>query len=441
MAQAITRKIRSILVVRGVLLTLLAMISVVFSTLALEHMLIKNALEAEAKYFWNEYNKNPQFPAPNTWNLKSYLIDLQLTSQSNSQPASQGRSQKKENELFSHLIELKLGFTRLKDQPGYTLLYKTKQENRQLLLIFDGENVRSLAVFLGIIPLTLFLLLSYLVGWVFYRKAQQVLSPITWLTSKFEKFDPQNPNLSRIDLNEMPNDADYEALTLANSLSDYATHIEQFVARERAFTRDVSHELRTPLTVINMAVQIMEADNQLSSNNQKTLSRIKNASKDMLELVEVFLILARESENQMEEIDVNIRDVIDHQLDQSEYLLEGKEVVVKIKEEYQLTLNSSAKILEVLLGNLIRNALKYTDSGTVLLEINKHSVIIQDSGIGMSEQQISQIFTPYFRASHRPDGGHGVGLTIVKRISDRFNWPVKIESQQAQGTTVTVQFD
>jgi hypothetical protein len=126
------------LVVRAVLLFVLAIVSVLFSTLTLEQVLIKDALKEESRYFWTEYSKDPNFPAPNTWNLKSYLIKVDEDN----------------GELLNHMGSLQLGFTRLKEQPGYTLLHKSEYENKQLLLIFDGENVRALALFLGIIPLT-----------------------------------------------------------------------------------------------------------------------------------------------------------------------------------------------------------------------------------------------------------------------------------------------
>ena len=243
-----------------------------------------------------------------------------------------------------------------------------------------------------------------------------------------------------IDLNEMPNDADYEATVLAESLAKYVRRIEQFVSRERAFTRDVSHELRTPLTVIKMATEVMEANQALSDKDEKTLARIKGASKDMLELVEVFLILARESDNQLEEETVDINEIIEHELLQSKTLLKDKNVQIVVNNKNDLKLKTSAKILEVMIGNLIRNAFKYTQEGMVSIEIDAHSVAVIDTGIGMTENQVDQMFKPYFRAGTRPDGGHGVGLTIVKRISDRFNWPVKVHSQLNEGTTVIVEF-
>ncbi len=450
MAQEIRRKFKRIFIVRAALLAVLALLSVIFSTLMLEQFLIKSALKSEAEYFWKQYSENTDTPAPNTWNLKGFLMTSKDNADFNIKALRQYDDIKKlfsPNELIdleknpiSFLNSIDTGFTRLKKQPGYTLLYKTKHAHKQLLLVFDGENVRSLAIFLGIIPLILFLLISYLLVWLFYRKAKEVLSPITWLASKFVDFNPVNANMPTIDLKEMPSDADYEATVLAESLSEYVGRIEQFVSRERAFTRDVSHELRTPLTVIKMATEMMEVQNNLSETDQKTLKRIKGASKDMLELVEVFLILARETDSQIEEEYVEVHEVVDHELSQSQSLLEGKSVKVEIQQTFDLRVKSSAKILEVLIGNVIRNAFKYTNEGCVTVNINEENVSIVDTGIGMTQNQVDQVFKPYFRAGSRPDGGHGVGLTIVKRISDRFHWPVKIESVEGEGTTVTVTF-
>ena len=452
MAQEIRRKFKRIFIVRAVLLAFLAVLSVVFSTLTLEQFMIKSALQSESDYFWENYSQDSTIRAPNTWNLKGFfLADQVLPKQEintlksflmleSAEIFSPGHDHQSLHDARSVFAAIQTGFTHLKHQPGYTLLHKTTQDGQSLILVFDGENVRSLAIFLGLIPLLLFLLISYLLVCLIYTKAKEVLSPITWLADKFGDFNPVSANMPTIDLNEMPSDADYEATVLAESLSKYVQRIEQFVSRERAFTRDVSHELRTPLTVIKMATEVMEANQSLSDIDQKTLGRIKGASKDMLELVEVFLILARESDNQLEETIVDIDEVIEHELLQSKSLLQDKDVQVLVKNNGELELKSSVKIVEVLIGNLIRNAFKYTEIGSVTIEIDTNSIAIIDTGIGMTESQVNQIFKPYFQAGARPEGGHGVGLAIVKRISDRFNWPVKFHSQPNKGTTVIVEF-
>jgi signal transduction histidine kinase len=98
----------------------------------------------------------------------------------------------------------------------------------------------------------------------------------------------------------------------------------------------------------------------------------------------------------------------------------------------------------IVLGNLIRNAVLYTNEGSVTIIIKEHSVVIEDTGIGMTVEQTKKIFQPYYRAEQSGKTtrkGYGVGLTIVKRLSNRFNWVVEVESKVGVGTRIEVFFD
>jgi signal transduction histidine kinase len=72
--------------------------------------------------------------------------------------------------------------------------------------------------------------------------------------------------------------------------------------------------------------------------------------------------------------------------------------------------------------------------------VHADRVEIADTGCGMSEAELGQVFQAFYRASGNNRGGHGVGLAIVKRLSERFGWPVEIQSQRGVGTRVTVRF-
>ena len=67
-------------------------------------------------------------------------------------------------------------------------------------------------------------------------------------------------------------------------------------------------------------------------------------------------------------------------------------------------------------------------------------MIIHDTGVGISPEELEQIFSPHFRANGNTAVGHGVGLTIVKRLTDRFHWPLTINSEPGKGTWVEVLF-
>jgi signal transduction histidine kinase len=94
----------------------------------------------------------------------------------------------------------------------------------------------------------------------------------------------------------------------------------------------------------------------------------------------------------------------------------------------------------VLLGNLLRNAFAYTDAGEVTVDVGAASVVIRDTGVGIAPGQVEVMYRPFVRGDAGRRGGHGVGLTIVRRLSDRFGWPVTIDSSLGVGTRVEIRF-
>ena len=97
-------------------------------------------------------------------------------------------------------------------------------------------------------------------------------------------------------------------------------------------------------------------------------------------------------------------------------------------------------MLSILLGNLLRNAFSYTDAGQVVVDIGDGKVSIRDTGVGIPAGRIEEMFRPFVRADGNQRSGHGVGLSIVRRLSDRFGWPISIVSQPGVGTTVEISF-
>jgi signal transduction histidine kinase len=160
----------------------------------------------------------------------------------------------------------------------------------------------------------------------------------------------------------------------------------------------------------------------------------------MEDLTEAFLLLARESDDALTIDSVNVNDIVHEEVDRAELFNRVKKLPISVNEKSQLQINASDKVLSVLLGNLIRNAILYTESGTIQITITGQSVIIEDSGVGMSKEEVDHIFMPYYRAKNGDNVGHGVGLTIVKRLSERFHWPLKVKSFPGEGTRIEVFF-
>jgi signal transduction histidine kinase len=423
----IRSKLSRKMTLQACLIGLVAVLSIGFASVVIEQFLVKEALTGEAKHFWGCYEKDGTFQPPNTLNLKGYMTDVDSNAGIPTELQGHG-----------------LGFQKMHGQTAHSLMYTTERNGKRLYLLFDGKSVLRLALYFGVFPLTIVLVLIYTTAWWVYRESNYLLSPIVWLANKFDRFDPAHADASLEDLSNIPGDVDWEIEKLVASFSSYSRRIQRFVERERAFTRDASHEFRTPLTVIKMASDLLLAEQDLDIYSKKYVTRIKGSARDMEELIDAFLILARETDKEFEDEQTVIVNVIEREIRSADIYLDNKPVTIEIDEQYPLEIFTARKVVAIVLGNLIRNAVLYTNEGSVTITIKKHSVVIEDTGIGMTSEQTKKIFQPYYRAeqSGKTDRkGYGVGLTIVKRLSNRFNWIVEVDSEVGVGTRIEVFFD
>jgi len=125
-------------------------------------------------------------------------------------------------------------------------------------------------------------------------------------------------------------------------------------------------------------------------------------------------------------------------------MVAGKPVDLRVEHTADFELHAPSTVLAVMLGNLLRNACRYTDAGHVIVRVEPGRVEIEDTGIGMGPEELSRAFEPFYRGTGGQTGGRevgqGIGLTIVQRLADRYGWPVRIESELGRGTRAQIQF-
>ncbi len=424
-ASGIGHRLWQAFILQALLISIAALAGVYAARYVLGDILIHNALEDEAEHFWSRYEKDKTVSLPATYNLTGYLL-----------PDDADR-------LPAKFANMKPGFRELSDrESGFLVVYSSNRVDKNLVLVFNGQQVGKLVLYFGMLPLSGVLIVIYLSSWLAYRFSSRAVSPIIKLSQEVEKLDPGSADFStdlKLVLADYKN-SDHDVSTLSAALARLSDRIEAFVLRERNFTRDASHELRSPITVIKIASDLLLADEDLSANNRRTIERIKRNASDMEELIQALLLLARESDNALSIDTVCVNDVIEEEMERSSNLLVNKAVKVNFTSEQNLLISSSDKVLSVLIGNLIRNAYSYTDEGSVEIRVTDTSFSISDSGVGISAEDMDRIFKPFQRGGSKQRGGYGVGLTIVKMLSDRFHWPISIDSELHKGTTVKVDF-
>lgn len=218
------------------------------------------------------------------------------------------------------------------------------------------------------------------------------------------------------------------------------------------FLANVSHEIRTPLNGI-IGFSDLLARTRVDDRQSDYLGTIRKSSADLLKIIDDILDLSKIDAGKLiiEHTTFNLRDVIDDVLTMLAPVAyaKGLELSHLIYSEVPLHISGDPLRLKQVLTNLINNAIKFTERGSVTLRVsliseeNQRASIkfdVQDSGIGMSEDQISRIFNAFAQAdasTSRQFGGTGLGLIISSALVEAMNGDIRVTSHEGRGSTFT----
>lgn len=395
----------------------LALATILFFTAHnLNQRLIDESLRAELEDYMSRRARNPQSLPPTTVSVRGFVAEA--ADKRDIPPVlaalAPGSHEIKLDGVFYHAA--------IADRDGsryYMLFNEARQQNRErrFLLVLGG----------GMLIMILF---SAVGGWWL---AGRVTSPVTALARRVGEASPEGemPALGK----DISGD---EVGALAHAFERYASRLNAFIARERNFTADVSHELRTPLAVIQGAAEVLQADDSLNDWQQERLERIERAARETGGLIAALLSLARESADADTNADCDVAAVAREAVEKHRYLLRGKNTRLELEIHAEPTLAAEKVLLAIVLDNLVRNALAFTETGEVKVGVETTRVIVTDTGRGIGAKEMERIFQRHYKGSGSQ--GVGIGLSLVKRICDRYGWEIAIASREGEGTVAELIF-
>jgi len=226
-----------------------------------------------------------------------------------------------------------------------------------------------------------------------------------------------------------------------------------------SFLANMSHELRTPLNAIIGYGEMLQEDAQASGSDDlvQDLEKIHSAGRYLLALVNDILDLSKIEAGKMELYceTFNVEEMLKEVINTVEPLIRKKQN--SIQTEYAGNLGSmygDVTRVRQSLYNLLSNASKFTEEGTIKLEVFLDSSLtakresapwisfrVSDTGIGMNPDQLEKLFQPFTQAdpsTAKKFGGTGLGLTITKRFCEMMGGAIQVSSQEGHGTTFTI---
>lgn len=325
------------------------------------------------------------------------------------------------HELYENGRELHVNVHRARDAMYYLLYDATRHEDRviefRVFLLLGIAITIALLVWAGV--------------WMSGRLVRQVSD----LSRRVERLDPAAPQPVLA-----PNYRDAEVVTLAHALDGYARRVAELVGREKEFTANVSHELRTPLTTIKTSCELLLQDVALSDKSRGRVGQVIEGADRMTELIDTLLLLARDAPLGAGET-VELRELVDEVAAPLLPAMAARGIELRVEVAPNALLPVHRVALALVLNNLLRNAIAYTDRGAVTVRYDGRMLSVTDTGAGIAADDVTHIFERSFRGRNARQGGAGIGLAIVRRLAERFGWRIGVASREGEGTSFTIDFE
>jgi two-component system, OmpR family, sensor histidine kinase CpxA len=260
-------------------------------------------------------------------------------------------------------------------------------------------------------------------GFVCYLLARYLTSPILRLRKASQQ-------LAAGDLStRAAAEAEHRRDELGELVRDFnimADRIEELISRQRQLIYDLSHELRSPLTRLNIALDL----GRQRKGNDPAFDHIEQDLERLNEMVERMLTLAKldTSATPVQMQPVSLTGIVARIIRDAEFESRGRGVMIKFTADEEYSIQGNEELLYSAVENVIRNAIRYTEAQTsVEIELQRRDaedtpsicLIIRDYGQGVPQEELANIFQPFYRVANardRQSGGTGLGLAIADRV-------------------------
>ncbi|HJY64177.1 MAG TPA: ATP-binding protein [Ignavibacteria bacterium] len=229
------------------------------------------------------------------------------------------------------------------------------------------------------------------------------------------------------------------------------TNLKYLDAVKKDLVANVSHELKTPVTTIKGFIETLRDG---AINDRKNAERFLDIVLKHIErlnlLIDDLLTLAKleqRKDDEVVELEYQlIKPILESVAEDFEIKADHKKIIIKINCDKGLSSKVNRHLLEQAIGNLIDNAIKYSDKKTAIVvgsykTENELNIYVSDEGYGIAEENLPRLFERFYRidkARGREEGGTGLGLAIVKHIMNAMNGKVEVESMIGKGSKFNI---
>jgi two-component system OmpR family sensor kinase len=286
---------------------------------------------------------------------------------------------------------------------------------------------------------------AYILGWWL---AGHAVHPVMEIIKQAESLDVGGAEEESADRRIVAHAEADELSRLVLVLNSMLARMDSAFETQRRFLADAGHEIRTPLTVLRGDIEVALRKERTPEEYRAVLEQALDDLRDVSSLAEDLITLARSDSGGLKPqvAVVSLEETVGNVARKYTSAAANAGVGLHVQIEPGLTAPGDPALLERAVGNLVDNAISYSQSGgQVSLSAYQHDdgrirVSVNDDGPGMTEEEKSRVFERFYRgeAGRRSASGSGLGLAIVKAIVESHGGTIDLVSEAGQGTNVSL---
>jgi signal transduction histidine kinase len=344
---------------------------------------------------------------------------------------------------------LRKGSSWVVDDHRYYYAQLFNESGQKYLVIITARDRRGNTTTLYITRILLIGGLGFIIIAYFFGRflARRVINPVSRITNEVKRISASNLN------NRLPqiNDSD-EIADLTRTFNDMLDRLETSFEIQANFINNASHELKTPITTIIAETEVALLKERTPAEYEASLGNINRQATRLANLTESLLKLTQtgyDGQKQVQDIARTDELLIDVKADLDRLYPENR-INLKLnalpEDDTLLLLPCNKPLLELAIGNIISNGVKYSGNDEVFVSLMADEkvirIVITDIGIGIPPEDVPYLYEPFFRGkkASKYTAGYGLGLPLAMKIIRMHNGELTIQSEQDKGTMVTITF-
>lgn len=330
---------------------------------------------------------------------------------------------------------------------GKNMVYYCKNFSGQFLVRIAVFTDSDWALFVKSLPILLyfFVLILVLCAVIAFVSTHFILTPVKKLAAEATANPDVKSKYAELEpIVDILNERNRNIRRQMDEIQAEKELVEKARQSKDEFISNVTHEMNTPLTSIHGYAELLQTDGMTKEQQTTAYKTILTQSERLTNLIACIINYSELDSDDLPPYEVDFSALAKETLAALKPEADKRKITITEHIDDNVVVMSRHERLSEIFGNLVRNAIKYNkEGGNITVTLNYRGLTVEDTGIGISEENMNKVFSRFFtvdKSHNGKNGGFGLGLAVAKKICQNSGWKIGVQSKLGEGSKFTVEF-